>query len=113
MDKKAFSIIKGVLFSFFAIIIANLVVSICIVEKQSIEKADVEESSFEKEIKEESRQAKIQLKNFSMPFDDDICHEFCFFNPYITTCFTSYNSIATPIQSGHSDFIYSPPELLS
>jgi hypothetical protein len=113
VEKLTILLLRKLLIAFFALILCDAIISFCALQKQSAEKSPTEECSFEKEIKEESKQAKIKMKNFSMPFDDDICHKFYFFNPYINISYRFYNSSAPIIQNGHPNFVYSPPEHLS
>lgn len=110
MEPLLKSILKRLLFAFFALVITDAVISYLDSQKNDSLKADTEDCSFDEESKEGSKNSQLKFRGFSMPFDDDICHEFVFFNPVIDIEFNRFSVEKPPLKNGHSNYVYSPPE---
>lgn len=113
MKKSFLHILKNIIFVSFSVIFAGAVISFCILQKQNAEKTFFEEDSLEKNLKEEIKPSKVELKKFTSLQDDDIFHESEYQDSYVQIKYYYSSFLILQIHKGHINSIYSPPRLLS
>ncbi len=113
MKKSITHTLKKVFVLFFALILADAVISFCVLQKQNAEKTFVEDNSIEEDVNEEVKESKVQAQHFSSLSNDGTFYEFEFIYSKILVKHKCQSLIILQTINGCFDPIYSPPDFFS
>ncbi|MCW3105402.1 MAG: hypothetical protein JWO09_3842 [Bacteroidetes bacterium] len=104
------TIAKYILFFFFGVLVANAVVSVALKNSDDSALCMELEDDCEKESEKKENTKKLSFSPNTMPFDDDICHEFHFDYYFVTIKHLRYGSPDPSLLDASLLKLYSPPK---
>ncbi|MCW3071776.1 MAG: hypothetical protein JWO44_1666 [Bacteroidetes bacterium] len=103
-------IAKYILFLFFSVFVTNAIVSLVLKNSGDSELCAELEDDCKKEAEKKENNKKFSFSPNSMPFDDDICHEFHFTYYFVTIKHLKYGSPDPSLLDASLLKLYSPPK---